>query len=48
MAIFKLSKDQGIPTNEASDRLAEDRIKRMATLKTSFTSISPRSMMGRK
>lgn len=48
MAIFKMSKDQGIPTNEASDRLAEDRIKRMATLKTSFTSISPRSMRGRK
>ena len=47
MSIFKLSRDEDIPANEASDRLAEDRIRRMAQLKTSFASTPSRSRQGR-
>ncbi|MFC1481423.1 Glu/Leu/Phe/Val dehydrogenase [Candidatus Neomarinimicrobiota bacterium] len=36
--IFRLSDDQGIPTNFASDKLAEDRIQRVAQIKTLYTS----------
>ena len=43
LAIFKMSKDEGIPTNEASDRLAEERIRRMAKLRGSFSPSQPRS-----
>ncbi len=38
MEIFKMSADEGIPTNEASDRLAENRIRSVAKLKTFYTS----------
>ncbi len=37
MEIFKMSADEGIPTNVASDRLAENRIRSVAKLKTFYT-----------
>ena len=36
--IFQLSDEQDIPTNIASDKLAEDRIRRVAQIKTFYTS----------
>jgi len=38
MEIFRLSDDQDLPTNFASDQLAEDRIRRVAQIKTFYTS----------
>jgi len=46
MEIFKMSADEGIPTNEASDRLAENRIRSVAKLKTFYTS-TPRLVFRR-
>ncbi len=46
MEIFKMSADEGIPTNEASDRLAENRIRSVAKLKTFYTS-TPRLVFKR-
>lgn len=38
MEIFQLSDDQDLPTNFASDQLAEERIRRVAQIKTFYTS----------
>jgi leucine dehydrogenase len=38
MQIFTMSAEEGIPTSEASDRLAEQRLRNMAKLKTFYTS----------
>jgi len=38
MQIFKMSAEEGIPTNDASDRLAEQRIQNVAKLRTFYTS----------
>ena len=46
MEIFKMSVDEGIPTNVASDRLAENRIRSVAKLKTFYTS-TPRLVFKR-
>ncbi len=46
MEIFKMSADEGIPTNVASDRLAENRIRSVAKLKTFYTS-TPRLVFKR-
>ncbi len=46
MEIFKMSADEGIPTNVASDRLAENRIRSVAKLKTFYTS-TPRRVFKR-
>lgn len=42
MEIFKMSAAEGIPTNEASDRLAEERIKQVASIKTFYNSTGPK------
>ncbi|UCD37479.1 MAG: Glu/Leu/Phe/Val dehydrogenase [Fidelibacterota bacterium] len=42
MEVFKMSADEGIPTNEASDRLAENRILSVAKFKTFYTNTSRR------
>ncbi|MCK4578330.1 MAG: Glu/Leu/Phe/Val dehydrogenase [Candidatus Marinimicrobia bacterium] len=42
MAIFKTSEAQGIPTNVASDQLAEERIQQVAKIKTFYTSTTHR------
>ncbi|MFC1483581.1 Glu/Leu/Phe/Val dehydrogenase [Candidatus Neomarinimicrobiota bacterium] len=46
MQIFKRSVEEGIPTSEASDRLAEKRLRNMAKLKTFYTS-TPRRVFKR-
>ena len=46
MEIFKMSAEEGIPTNVASDRLAENRIRSVAKFKTLYTS-TPRRVFRR-
>ncbi|MBA7690326.1 MAG: leucine dehydrogenase [Calditrichaeota bacterium] len=46
MEIFRMSAAEGIPTNVASDRLAENRIRSVAKLKTFYTS-TPRLVFKR-
>ena len=46
MEIFKMSAEEGIPTNVASDRLAENRIRSVAKFKTFYTS-TPRRVFRR-
>ena len=46
MEIFKMSAEEGIPTNVASDRLAENRIRSVAKFKTCYTS-TPRRVFRR-
>ncbi len=46
MEIFKMSAEEGIPTNVASDHLAENRIRSVAKFKTCYTS-TPRRVFRR-
>ena len=46
MEIFRTSAETGIPTNEASDRLAENRLRSVATIKTFFTSGPGKAIRG--